>query len=180
MKDVKKRFHYKQYVLVILFMGLLVLVETKLSFLRNDLIGAPFLLILTITALFGDYIAVIIAIIIGVFGIALISVHSAHYVDSVTIRRSSEFLVGGIIIFILSFRSRQLAKTHLSLEETIQQLENATKQLNSQMKIKQKDVSKLNKLNHELREVIDNVMEDQVLWENSIKDSIEQKEQHKI
>ena len=178
MSDNRKKFEYKQYILVLLSMGFLILAETKLNFLRNDLIGAPFLLILTITALFGDYIAVIIAIVIGVFGIALISVHASHF-DSVTIRRSSEFLVAGIIIFILSARSRKLARNHLSLEETIEQLENATQKLNSQVRIKQKDVSRLNKLNRELREVIDNVMADQVLWENRIKDSIKQKEQPK-
>jgi len=179
MKDNGIKFNYKQYILVILFMGFLVLVETRLSFLKNDLIGAPFLLILTITALFGDSISVIIALIIGVVGIAIISVHANHYVDAVTIRRSSEFLIGGIIIFVLSFRSRKLAKNHLSLEETIQQLENATHELNSQVRIKQKDVSRLNKLNQQLREVIDNVMADQVLWENSVKNSIKQKDQPK-
>jgi hypothetical protein len=157
-------------------MTLLILVEKEVPFLKNDLIGAPFLLILTITALLGDYISVIVAIIVGVFGIGLISVTGNH-LDSVTIRRSVEFLVGGVVIFILSSRSRSLAKTHYTLEETINQLESVTKKLNSEVKLKKKDVLKLTKINQDLRDIIDGVMHNKTLWEHNVKNSIKQQEE---
>lgn len=173
--DDRNGLHLGQYVLVLLAMGLLTFIETRITFLRSDLIGAPFLLILTISALFGDYISVIFATIIGVIGIGLISVHGGHF-DSVTIRRSIEFLVAGVIIFVLSSRSRRLVKSHLSLEETIEQLEQATRKLDSEVKLKRKDMVKLTRLNQDLREVIDNVMEDKALWETNVKTSVNQKE----
>lgn len=180
MKDNRRNgWHLKQYFFVLLAMGLLTFIETEVPFLRNDLIGAPFLLILTITALLGDYISVIIATVVGVLGIGLVSINGTH-LDPVTIRRSIEFLVGGLTIFVLSSRSRSLTKTHLSLEETISQLEVATKRLNSEVTLKQKDMVKLNKLNQDLRNVIDDVMEDKALWEGSVKASIKLKDEKKV
>ena len=163
---------------VLLSMGILTLFEKKFPFLAQDLIGAPYLVILTITVLFGSYLTGLLAIAIGVMSIGLVSLSHGH-VDEVTIRRSIEFLVGGTTIFILSYRSRNLMMSHINLEDTISQLDTVTKQLISEVKLKKKDLDKLSKLNKDLRLVIDDVMEDKTYWASSVKSSLSELEAKK-
>lgn len=164
-------FNVRQYINVVLAMGFLTLLEKELVFLRKDLIGAPYLLILTIACLFGDYFSGILATILGVLFIGFVSQTGGH-LDPVTIRRSIEFLVAGTTIFILSFHSRKLSLSHLGLSETLKQLDLVTNDLNNELISKKKDVRKLKKLNSDLRSVIDDIMEDKELWSDSVEQGV--------
>jgi len=163
----RKGLHFMQYGLVILFMGALTLLERTLPFLRHDLIGAPYLIILTVAALFGDYISGILAIVLGVFCIGFLSLNIKS-IDLIAFRRSIEFLVGGIIIYVLSYRSRKLVLSQVNLEDSVNQLKLLTEHLNKDVKNKKQNLDKLNKINHDLRNIISEIMDDEDLWRTNI------------
>ena len=167
----RKGYNPKQYLYVLLGMALLTYLEISVPFLRKDLIGAPYLLILTIAALVGDYLSGLIAIILGVFCIGFISQLGGH-IDPVTIRRSIEFLVAGTTIYVLASKSRSLTIAHLGLEDTIKQLDEVITKLNSEVNNKKRDLNKFKRLNNELRNVIDDIMVDSNLWKDNVKESI--------
>ena len=157
-------------------MVILTYLEIKVPFLKKDLIGGPYLLILTIAALVGDYLSGFIAIVVGVLCIGFISRIGGH-IDPVTIRRSIEFLIAGTTIYVLASKSRNLTISQLGLENTIKQLDEVTTKLNSEVINKKQDLNKLKKLNNELRTVIDDIMADKNLWEENVKESIKKTDQ---
>jgi len=167
----RKGIHLLQYFFVILFMGALTLIEQSLPFLRDDLIGAPFLLILTVAALFGDYLAGILAIVFGVACIGFLSVHNFSF-NLIALRRSIEFLLSGIIIYVLSLKSRQLTLSQINLEDSVKRLQSLTDNLNKDVKNKKHNLDKLNKINHDLRSIISEIMDDEDLWQDNIKKKI--------
>lgn len=174
-EDSHKGLHPWQYLIVVVLMAGLTLIEYSDTMLRHDLIGAPFLVIMTVMALLGDYISGILAILLGSFCIAVISLHGGQ-AESIVIRRTIEFFFSGLVIYILSIKGRTLYQSHISMQDTISQLEVATKKLNSEVRLKKKDLDKLDKLNKELRTVVDEVMKDKQYWDNSVKNDVNNKE----
>lgn len=156
------------YVLVIIVVGMLTLLEVKIVLLGKEVVGVPFLFVTTITALFGDYIAGILAIILSCASIGFISDFGWRY-GAYTIYRIVEFMIASSIIYGLAWRNRGLMWDNMSLEDTINNLELATRQLKNEDKIKKKDLKRIIKLNKELRTVIDAIMEDQQIWFDSVK-----------
>ena len=89
-------------------------------------------------------------------------------------------MVISLLIYALSWRSRDLSRNTLSLEDTIIHLENAYNDLKSESKINKKDIYKLKSINKDLQSIVDQIMQDKRLWASRIEKNIDDKDRHTV
>lgn len=165
-----------QYFNVLLALLLVSALEIKASFIRHQLIVLPYLVVSTVSAIYGDLFAGILAVIGGTFCVALLEMDGFHF-RMYDLSRITGYLIAAIIIFILARKGRKLAVSNLSLSDSMGQMELAAKKLRSQMRLTKKDLKKLNGLNQELRALVDDIMADESLWAGGVKHGVQHKDQ---
>lgn len=170
-KDKFNTIHVWQSLVVIPIVGFLSFLEVEVPFLHNSLVGTPFLALVTLMSLFGDFLAGLSAIVFGTVCISFIGPQGWHLNDQ-SLLRTLEFILVGILIYLLSWRSRNLSKNAENLEVTVQSLKKASTKLKSQVRVTKRDVSTLRSINKDLQSIVDDVMNDKGLWASSVERDI--------
>ena len=170
--DVRKRIHVWQLVLVILAVAASVIIDLEvLPFRHAELISAPFLLISIVTALYGDYYAGSLSIVLGTVTVSFINYDGWHFAVP-SLVRSIEFLIASTSIYYLAWRSRDLTRDSATLVHTIAKLEEMANKQSKEAKINKRNLEKLRQINYQLQAIVDSVMDDKSMWENSVKKNI--------
>ena len=144
--------HVWQSLVVIPSVGLLSFLEVEISFLHNSLVGTPFITLVTLMSLVGDHLSGIAAIILSTICISFISPQGWH-LSSHSLIRTVEFVFTSIIIYLLSWRSRNLYHNTEDLEVTVASLKKASNKLKTQVRVTKHDVSTLRSINKDLQSI---------------------------
>ena len=175
LRNRQTKIHIWQYLLIVLLIVAISIVEILFKSVREGLVGTPLILVVLIASIYFDAIAGIISVSLGAIGLFLINFVAVGYqwrVLTVVI----EFILAGVIIYYLAEKSRQLSYSNLNLEAGMKHMEGVAKKLKSQVNVNKKDLDKLNKINADLREVVDAIMEDQSIWSENVAKDIKDKE----
>lgn len=169
--DKQKSIHVWQSLIVLPTVGILSFLEVEISVLHNSLVATPFLALVTLMSLLGDYVSGILTIFLSSISIAFISPQGWRF-TSHSLIRTIEFFMASIVIYLLSWRSRKLTRDTEDLEITVNTLKKATLNLKSQVRLTKKDATTLRQINNELQSIVDNIMSDQGLWAKSVEKDV--------
>ncbi len=161
-------------VVVVLSSGILTLIEANVSFLKHELIATPFIIITTFAALYGDYYAGFLAILLGASCLYYLNSSGWNYTLH-SLMRTFEFLLASSLIYYLAWRSRDLTRDTASLEHTVAGLEVLVKKTNNESKLNKVNMLNLRKTNKQLQTVVDEIMNDKNFWNESVKNNVNKK-----
>lgn len=147
-------------------------------FRRSGLVGTPFLLISIVAALYGDYYAGALSVILSSIIVSFINNTGLHFAVYSLIR-SIEFFIASSVIYYLAWRSRDLTKDSATLIHTISKLESIANKQSKEASVNKRNLEKLRQINNQLQSIVDAVMKDKNMWLDSVKKDISQIESKK-
>jgi hypothetical protein len=139
---------------------------------NNGLKTAPFLLVTAAAALYGDFGAGILAILLGAIAVEYLSPPTGFEFTTNTLFKCFEFLVLGGIIFLLSWRSRRLTTSNNALINMSEMLQDITVDLQAESRINEKQLQKINAVNKDLVMLVNDFIEDDAYWSRKLPTSI--------
>ena len=140
--------HAWQYALVFGVIALMSYLEILFPDLRDGLIATPYLIIVLVSSIFFDLVAGMLSVVVGTAGVFLIRYMPYGYSANV-VTGTIEFVLAGAAIYLLAKQSRTLIIKQLNLEQTVKQMERATKRLKTEVNVKKKDLDRLNRINND-------------------------------
>ena len=154
------------YVGVIALVVLLALLEANVSFLEKGLLATPFLVIVAAAAIIGDLISSILAVVLGAIAVNYVMHPVGLKFNTTMVLRMLQFIVSGAIVYLLAYRGNTLHQSNAKLIESTKKLQSVIRRLKIQAKGNAQQVEKLNTVNGELRELVDEFMADDAYWES--------------
>jgi hypothetical protein len=156
--------HVSHYLLVLLGTITVTILEVKVPVLTNGLRTAPFALISTIAALYCDYWAGIFAVFTCSMAVDYTMSPFELSLSGPTLFKVFEFIVISATIFTLSWRSRRLYASNVSLSTAIETLHRITEDLKVKARGDRKELKKLNMVNKQLVTLVDEFVKDDEYW----------------
>lgn len=156
--------HMSHYAVVIVSSIILGIIVAHVPIFSKGLRTTPFILVTTVTALLGDYIAGILAIVLGSIAVDYVSAPIGFKFDAMTFFKVLEYLIIALIIYLITWRSRYLYARNLDLQAMTQELQSVTSALKTEAKGNKKQMKKLNAVNADLLTLINQFIEDDEYW----------------
>jgi|GEM_PF-2971264 len=170
--------HPLHYLLVLISVVVLVALELKVPVFANGLRVAPFILITTVAALFGDFTSGILAVLLSAIAVNYAMPPSGLQWDANIIFKIAEFVVIGGIIFVIAWRSRALHASNAVLREATKTLQDITASLHVEARGNEKQLNKLNDVNKQLVTLVNDFIQDDEYWSRKITTPITLSEKH--
>ena len=156
--------HITHYLLALLGTVTVTVIELKVPIFTNGLRTAPFALIPTIAALYGDYWSGIFAIALSSAAVDYTMPPTGIALDKTTLFKVFEFIVLTSVIFALAWRSRRLYDSNVSLRAATEMLQDITDDLKVEAQGNQRELKKLNAVNKRLVALVDKFVADDEYW----------------
>lgn len=144
---------------------LVTVLELYFPFFEVETVAVPFIIIMATAALFSDYIAGVLAIVVGSLCLDYLIVPHGFKLDLVTARKIGQFAFIGLAFCVMAWRSRRLQQNNESLVDKARRLESAIHELQGQGRRSTKQLAKLDAMNRQLEELVAQFMEDTSYWE---------------
>jgi len=165
MKDSRK-LHPLQYLLVMIAVLTIASAKLNLAFFQHGLVGALLLAIVACTALLGDYIACVLAILLGVIALDFLTMPIGFNFSQMALSQVLEFVLASIIICVLAWRERSLKNDNGELVANAKELKAIVHVLQKDARGNDKKLAELSRINADLDELVKQFLEDDDYWEN--------------
>lgn len=158
------RLHPYEYILVTFAVVVIAVVKSHVPFFEQLLVAVFYLLVIVVVALFGDYIAGFLAIVLSSLAVNYDMPPYGLKLDRVSDYRTMEVLVVGTIVCLLAWRSRRLENANHSLVAKAEELKKIVRSLQTDTRNKKKEMERLNIINKDLDQLVKQFLEDDDYW----------------
>lgn len=143
-------------------------VTTHVSIFEKGLVAAPLLLVVTITALVGDYYQGVFCIVCCMLALAYTTPPKGFVLSSMAVIRLIEFFVASAIACGLAWRVRGLLSKTRDLVSNINQLNQQLIKLQKQQHKDKHALMKLKLLNKQLDNLVSEFVDDDNYWQERL------------
>lgn len=159
-----RQLHLMQYLCVVIGVLAIAFLKLNVSFFAQGLTGTLLLALVVCAALLGDYVAGLLAIVLGLLAQNYLHAPAGFNLERMAMFQSIEFLIASALLCTLAWRERTARKDKDLLLVNIEELRGIISSLQKDAKGRSKEAKHLKQLNKELDGLVKQFVEDEEYW----------------